>query len=145
MIVPPTTEQLREMSAAPCPYWHNHTNPPATPASQEHTMDMQYAANAAATTRINPSLAVTASDCPVTPPVVQALNDLSNQIGECRYSADALIEAISPALSSVKPADTAEPARPAMASELAETIQQMADAVRATRLRITDARERLTL
>lgn len=40
MIVPPTTEQLREMSAAPCPYWHNHTNPPATPAtpaSQEHT------------------------------------------------------------------------------------------------------------
>lgn len=37
MIVPPTTEQLREMSAAPCPYWHNHANPPAAPASQERT------------------------------------------------------------------------------------------------------------
>lgn len=121
------------------------TNPPAAPASQEHTMDMQYAANGAAAARINPNLAVTTSECQVPPPVVRALNDLRDQIGECRYSADALIEAISPALCSAKPSDTGEPARPPMASELAETIQQMADAVRAARLRITDARERLTL
>jgi len=31
VIVPPTTEQLRAMSATPCQFWINHTNPPAEP------------------------------------------------------------------------------------------------------------------
>jgi len=89
--------------------------------------------------------AVCASNVPSASPVLQAITDLQQQIGECRYSADEMIGAIGSVLRGEPPETNQRATRPAMASELAETIQQMADGVRAIRHQIADARERLTL
>lgn len=89
--------------------------------------------------------ATCATEAPAQSPVMQAMADLQQQIGECSYNVDELIVGIGIALRGESPETKQENPRPTMASGLAETIQQMADSVRAIRIRVTDARERLTL
>jgi hypothetical protein len=119
-----------------------HTNPPAAPAPQEHTMEEIYAA-ARSADYANKANATNAEAPPS--PVSLAIRNLRDEISEVHYHADSLINSISPALRAVAPANQESKARPSMASELAEDIQQLADVLRTARQKLVDARERLTL
>jgi hypothetical protein len=78
-------------------------------------------------------------------PVSLAISNLRNEISEVHYHADSLIHSIAPALRAIAPANDETEGRPAMASDLAEEIQYLADVLRAARAKLADARERVTL
>lgn len=94
----------------------------------------------------NPCTATSPNDAPIpNSPVSQAIQSLRDEISEVHYHADSLIGHISPALRAAQPTSQELKERPAMASALAEDIQQLADVLRAARDKLVNARERLTL
>lgn len=79
-------------------------------------------------------------------PIESALNRLGDEIGEIHCFTDLLITDISPVLRNECPtASDPEKGRLTASSPLAERIEQLAEAVRAARMKITAARDRLTL
>lgn len=77
--------------------------------------------------------------------VEEALASLVSEINECHFQADTLISSISTAMSADSGVSADLPARPVMASELAERIQSAADSLRVLRDKLVDSRYRVTL
>jgi hypothetical protein len=119
----------------------NSTHSPASPASLEQPMIKQFA------TQISHS----ANACSTAPavdtqatPVSAALARAREEISECHYHIDLLINGLAPALRLPPPCEE-QSGRLEAASPLANEIELIADNIRNMRLKITDARERLTL
>jgi hypothetical protein len=78
-------------------------------------------------------------------PVNAALTRVREEISECHYWVDILINGAGPALRPASPSEDKTCLRPQAASPLADEIEQIAENIRNIRSKVMDARERLTL